>query len=134
MRTPSPPLARPRAAGFTLIEIMITLAVFGVGMLALAAVIPLAVRKNDASSQQSRASELAAACAERLLDTPYLEHTAGVHDDPANPYFGRYHLRWTVEDDQPLKSSKRITIGVHLNSTSSAAIAKLVVVTSESGS
>jgi type IV pilus modification protein PilV len=133
MNRPARP-PRARQAGFTLIEIMITLAVFGVGLLALAALIPLAVRKNDSASQQSRASELAATTAERLLDTPYIEHTAGEHLDSDNPHFGRYYVKWNVEDDQPLKSSRRITITVHMNSTSSSALTRLVVVSSESGS
>lgn len=128
-------LIRPEG-GFTLVEIIITLAVFGVGVLALAAVIPLGIKRNNSATQQSRASELAAGCAERLLDTPFVEPdlSAGNHKDANNPYAGRYYIQWTVEDDQPIKSCKRITVVVNAPDAASPAAARLIVVSSEAGS
>lgn len=127
---------RDQDSGFTLIEIMITLAVFGMGILALIAIVPLGIKRNDLASQQSRASELAAATSERLLDMPFNESDldAGSHDDPSNPYLGHYCVKWTVEEDQPITNCKRITVEVKIPTISSPTVAKIVNVTSEAGS
>lgn len=127
---------RRSAGGFTLIEIIMALAVFGLGVLALAAIIPMGIKRNNLSSQDSRSSELAAACAERLLNTSFQEPdlTAGTHDDASNPYFNIYNLRWTVEDNQPINSCKRITIKVNVPTVNSKTVAQVVVVASEAGS
>lgn len=127
---------RAGAVGFTLVEIVITLALLGVGLLAIAGVIPLGVRKNISAGQQSRASELVAARAEQILNTSYSEPelSAGTHDDPANPYTGHYYVRWTVEDDVPVKACKKITIRVNCPTVNAAATAQVVIVLSEAGS
>jgi prepilin-type N-terminal cleavage/methylation domain-containing protein len=128
---------RPAGApGFTLIEIIFAMAVFAVGVLALAAVIPLGVKKNSSSAQQSRASELAASRAEQLLQAPFSEPdmAVGTHDDPNNPYLGQYYVRWTVEDDQPAPRCKRIAIVVNRPTLTSPTIARLLVVSSDAGS
>jgi prepilin-type N-terminal cleavage/methylation domain-containing protein len=128
--------ARRDGAGFTLIEVIITLAVFGVGFLALAAIVPLGFKKNNSATIQSRASELAAATAERLMHIPYMEPDldAGNHEDADNPHFGRYHVKWSVEENAPITKCKRITITVHVPAVTSPQVARIVVVTSEAGS
>lgn len=131
MKNPLIRIARPSVRhehGFSLVELMIALVVFAIGILTLAAVIPLGVRKSNAASQQTNASELAARCAEQALVTPFDSLTACVHDDPGNPYSGKYYVRWTIEDNRPVTNCKRITVTVHLRSTSNPPTARLVVV------
>lgn len=113
-----------------------SLVVFAVGVLALAAVIPMGFKRNNTAAQQSRASELAASCAERLLQSPFAEPdlASGSHDDGENPRVGNYYLQWEVEDDQPITSCKRITIKVRINSITAPVVESMVVVASEAGS
>jgi len=122
-------LTRRNQAGFTIIELFIALAVFSVGVLTLAVIIPTGAKKSDKSGQQSRASEFAAAQAELLLDAPYTDEilTSGTHTDHANPYLNQYHVEWVVEDDKPIANTKRITIKVHQPALSSPTVAQIVI-------
>ena len=121
--------------GFTLIEIMCAMVVFGIGMLALLACIPMTSRKVMSAGAQTRAASYAAEAAERLLTVPYGNSllTPGTHDDPANPHDGLYYTRWVVEDNQPIASCKRITVLVARNTAASFPVARLVIVTPRAG-
>ena len=120
---------RHNQAGFTIIEVFIALAVFSVGVLTLAVIIPSGAKKSDKSGQQSRASEFAAARAEWLLDAPYTDDdlSDGSHTDPANPYLGQYYVEWIVELDKPIANCKRITIKIHQPSLTSPTVAQVVI-------
>jgi prepilin-type N-terminal cleavage/methylation domain-containing protein len=125
--------ANPRNArgerGFTLVEIFIAISVFAVGVLVLALVIPLGIKRSNRASQQSRASQLVTIRAEALLDAAYTEDdvTAGTHTDTANPYFNQYYMEWIVEDDQPITACKRITVQARRPTSTGAIEAKVVI-------
>jgi Tfp pilus assembly protein PilV len=126
----------PRSSsGFGLIELMVALGVLSVGVIALAAVFPLGLNRVGDAGQQTRASELATQAAEQLLATPYPDEDLdpGPHVDPANPHAGIYHVKWSVEDDQPITSCKRVTITVHHPSATSTPRVRLVVVIARAG-
>jgi len=125
---------RPQA-GFTLIEILFAIVIFGMGVMALMACVPMASKRVMKSGAQTRASSIASEMAEQLLTMPYGNSsiTAGTHNDPANPRDGLYYTQWTVEDDVPIASCKRITINVARNAVSNPSIARIVVVTPKSG-
>jgi type II secretory pathway pseudopilin PulG len=112
-----------------MIELLIALAIFAVGVLSLAAIIPSGARRSDSAGQQSRASEFAAAEAEELLDTNYSDGSlsVGSHDDPDNPRLQQYYVQWNVEGDQPITNCKRVTITVRRSSTLAPVIARLVI-------
>lgn len=122
---------QPRSqSGFTLIELFIALAVFSIGVLTLAVIIPTGTRKSDNSGQQSRASEFSAARAEELLDATYTDDdlTPGTHtDDAGNPYLGQYYVEWVVEDGAPISGCKRVTIKVHRSSLTDPTLAQIVI-------
>ena len=130
-RTPS---GRPQA-GFTLIEVLFAIVIFGMGVMAMLLCVPMASNRVMKSGSQTKASSLASETAEELLTVPYGNSsiTAGTHNDPANPRDGLYYTQWTVEDDVPIASCKRITINVARNAVSNPSIARIVVVTPKSG-
>ena len=139
--TPMPmPAARstsgPRSsAGFTVIEVLMALAIFATGMLALAMCVPLASQRIMRSGSQTRASSLASETAEELLTRAYADGslTAGTHADGTNPHDGSYYVKWVVEDNAPRSGCKRITVQVSRHSVNSAPDAQIVVVTPQSG-
>lgn len=120
---------RSAQSGFTLIEIFMALAVFSIGVLTLAVIIPAGARKSDNSGQQSRASEFCASRAEELLDAPYSDDdlTAGTHTDPSNPLLTQYYVEWVVEGDAPIVNCKRVTIKVHTGSLIMPTTAQVVI-------
>ena len=128
-------LPRRPQAGFTLIEVMFAIVIFGIGVMALLACVPMASKRVMKSGAQTRASSLASEAAEELLTVPYGHSslTPGTHNDPANPHDGLYYTRWTVENNQPLPSCKRITVTVARGAVTSLPVARIVVVTPQSG-
>lgn len=128
------PGGRRGETGFTLVEVFIALSVFAIGVLVMALLIPLGVKKSNRASQQSRSSQLAAIRAEAILDATYTDTDLdkGTHIDPNNPYLGQYHVEWIVEADQPITACKRVTINVRRPAATSPVEAKIVVVKAQS--
>ena len=132
---PAAPAPRRAQDGFTLIEVMFAIVIFGVGVMALLLCVPMASKKIVNSGSQTRAAAIASQAAEELLTVPYGHGslTSGTHDDPANPHDGLYYARWVVENNQPLTACKRITITVARGAASNVPVVRLVVVTPQSG-
>jgi prepilin-type N-terminal cleavage/methylation domain-containing protein len=124
-----------RAAGFSLVEVIIALAVFMVGALSLSVVMPMATKRIVKAASQTRASELSAECAERILVTPWDDNDllAGSHNDPTNPRDRVYYVSWAVLDSVPVPNCKRVTVSVSRNSVGAAALAQVTVVVPRAG-
>lgn len=138
MKTPRKDRRRARPiAGFSLVEVLIALIVFAIGVLGLAMVIPAGTKRVSKAGQQTRASQLAAMRAEQLLTTPYDDSdlSAGTHTDGANPHDGRYYIQWNVTDNSPIASCKRVTVTVKRNNTNTLTPveAQVTVVVPQSG-
>ncbi len=123
------------APGFTLVEVMVAMIVFAVGVLSMATLMPAGARSVNRSADQTRGSELMSATAENLLSASYTDSTltAGAHSDPANPYDGKYYVRWVVQDDQPVAECKRVTLTAGWPLSSSSSGATVVIVKPRSG-
>jgi prepilin-type N-terminal cleavage/methylation domain-containing protein len=132
---PAPRGAIARTAGFSLVEVLIALAVFMVGALSLSVVMPMATKRIVKAASQTRASELSADCAEQILATPWADAdlVAGTHADPANPRNGIYYVTWAVLDSVPVPNCKRVTVSVSRNSAGAAALAQVTVVVPRAG-
>jgi Tfp pilus assembly protein PilV len=131
----APRRAATRVAGFSLVEILIALVVFMIGALSLSVVMPMATKRIVRAASQTRASELSAECAERVLVTPWDDPdlTSGAHNDPANPRDGIYYVTWAVLDSVPVPNCKRVTVNVSRNSISAATLAQVTVVVPRAG-
>lgn len=116
--------------GFSLIELAMAIVVLAIGVLGLAALMPMGTRSAAKSGEVTRASELASALAERLLATPYSDPdlASGTHQATPWPQQGGYYLTWVVEDSQPIANCKRVTVTIRWPSPSSPNKAQLVIV------
>jgi prepilin-type N-terminal cleavage/methylation domain-containing protein len=126
---------RREPAGFTLVEVLVALMVFVIGLLSIAAMMPSGSQSVNRSGDETRGSELASACAERILATAFTDPSLaiGTHPDPANPYNWKYYVSWTVEDNQPMPQCKRATVTVRWPTPLSPPGATVVVVVPRSG-
>ena len=99
MRCKRPNFDRVRAQhGFTLLEIMIALAIFAIGILAVSAMQINSINVNAGARMQTEATHLASDAMERLLALPY-DHNQLDADVTLNPHrqvVGAYTVEWTV--------------------------------------
>lgn len=107
--------------GFTLVELMVAMLVFGIGLTALAQAIPQGMQVRAKSQQLSTASSLAQQEVERLRSLPFndADLAAGNHADPANPVSTNYTRSWTVLEDQPVPGMKQLTVTVSFPTSTS---------------
>jgi len=112
----------PDGNGFTLIEVLMAMAIFAIGILAVTSMQMRSINQNASSRIQTEATALATDWMERLLSLPYEDvsldegnHPAG-GDPPIST--GNYDLQWTVVEDPDNKGLpiKQIDIQVtHAN-------------------
>lgn len=84
--------------GFTLLEVMIAMAIFAVGILAVSAMQINSINQNAGARMQTEATSLASDAMERLLALPY-DHSQLDADVTLNPHrlvLGAYTVEWTV--------------------------------------
>lgn len=97
--------ARKRAAGgFSLIEVMVAMTFLGIGLLAVAQMVP----SGMAGVTQARVRTNAVQAAQQRIDAfraaDFADVTAGAFSDST----GDYVLNWTITVDDPIPGMKRI--------------------------
>ncbi len=96
-----------KSQGFTLVEVMIGMAIFAIGFLAVSSMQITAIQGNGSAREGTEAATLAAEQAERLMALPYANIVDG------GPVInGAYSLIWDVAIDNPVPRTKTITIRV----------------------
>ncbi len=87
--------------GFTLIEVMVAIAVLVIGLLSLISVTVSVIQGNDISKQVTTAMTLAQDQMEVLKRKSFTDGdlVQGTHSDPGNPVSSIYTRTWTVTDD-----------------------------------
>ena len=107
--------------GFTLIEVLVALTIFAVGLLAVAAMQNSAILMNSNAGKLTNLSTWGMDKIEELSVLPYNDpwlETAGNppgNDSAGNTHqevSGDYTISWTVVDNNPLPSTKNITVTV----------------------
>ena len=110
-----------KEGGFTLIEVLIAITIFAVGLLAVAAMQNSAILMNSSAGKLTNLSTWGMDKIEELSALPYTDpwlETAGNppgNDSAGNTHqevSGDYTISWTVIDDNPLTSTKNITVTV----------------------
>ena len=111
-------LASP--AGFTLVEIMIAMLIFGAVVIGLAQAIPQGMSTREKARRLSVATFLAKDQMERLRSSAFSDPSlaAGLHLDPNNPVEPGFRRDWTVVDNTPIPGMKRVSVRVSFQSTS----------------
>jgi type IV pilus modification protein PilV len=98
--------------GFTLIEILVALTIFAVGLLAVAAMQTSAVKMNSTAGKLTNLSTLGMDKIEELSALPYSDPLVDSAGNPHQEVMGNYTVSWTVVDDNPVPSTKNITVTV----------------------
>ena len=100
--------------GFTLIEVLIAITIFAVGLLAVAAMQTTSIQVNSSGGQMTTRITFAQDQMEKFLNMPYtdplLTQAGSPHSLPENS--DGYVVSWTVTDDSPIANRKTIVISV----------------------
>ena len=94
--------------GFTLIEVLIAMAIFSIGILAVGTLQITSTNSNASARIHTEEYTWVVDQIERLTALPYddTDLTTGDHSDVRGPY----NISWTVVDDTPVAGAKRITV------------------------
>lgn len=108
--------------GFTLLEVVIGLFVFSIGIMAVASMQVIGRNALVVATQNLNNSITAVAFLEQLIGLDYHDHQLADIDDgfnPGNPDHGpeaiehsRSTIEWEVDDDYPVPHSKRIAVTI----------------------
>ena len=95
-------------SGFSLIEVLIALAIFSIGLLAISSMVISTTNSTAVARKVTESSSWAADRIEQLVATPYDD----LADSPAPEVEGAYSISWVVTDDSPVDNVKTITMRV----------------------
>jgi prepilin-type N-terminal cleavage/methylation domain-containing protein len=100
--------------GFGLVEIIIALLIFAIGITAAIMTLPVSNRATTRSRNLTMSTNLAQQKIEELMGAPFnnADLTAGTHNDPDNPIERIYTRTWTVTDNDPVADMKTVTVTV----------------------
>jgi type IV pilus assembly protein PilV len=107
--------------GFTLLEVLIAVSIFAVGLLAIAAMQTSAIRMNSTGNRITELSTLGMDKLEDLLNRPYTDpslQSAGNYpnlDSAGNTHqvtTDGYQVSWFIVDNKPTTNTKKITLTV----------------------
>jgi type IV pilus assembly protein PilV len=99
---------RKREKGFTMIEILVAIALLLVGLLAVGQMQVMTMVTNSTANQRTMAITLAQDQMELLRTRPY----ASIETPPLSNTSGIYTRSWTVETNTPATNMKRVTMTV----------------------
>lgn len=111
MKTDRLTFIRNGEKGFTLIEILIAITIFAVGMLAVAGMQISGIQGNATAKALTGGASWAADRVERLMSLSYdhADLAGGAHPDQTE---GRYTISWNVTDNAPINNVKTVAVTV----------------------
>lgn len=113
--------------GIGLIEIIIAMLIFAIGISAALRMLPVSNKATSRSRNLTRATNLAQEKIEELMATPlnHADLNAGNHTDVNNPIDLHYSRSWNVTDNVPVTDMKRVTVTVSFNTGSADSMTTL---------
>jgi len=113
--------------GASVVEIMVALVIFAIGLVAAVRVLPESSVKTTRSRNKTIAVNIAQEKIEELMAAGYQDAdlTAGAHDDPSNPIRNHYNRAWTITDNTPVDGMKMISVTVVFPTASADSVATL---------
>lgn len=119
----SPSLPKAGDSGFSLIEIMVAMTFLGIGLLAIAQLIPLGMVGITGARHRTDAVQNAQRVMDQLRteDYPSAALTAGTYTETD----GRYSIQWTITDDNPIPRMKRVDLFTTWGDSASADTVRL---------
>ena len=99
-------LKKMDTAGFSIIETLIALSIFTIGILAVATLVLSSIGENASARRITEATALAEDCLELLMAKPYGEIAADGYTQ------GAYNVAWSVTEDVIVDDTKSITVTV----------------------
>jgi len=102
--------------GFSLVEVLITLFIFAVGVLAVALLLDMSIQKNASARLMSEATEIAQYQMEKLMGASYRDTELDASSSPYGPnIIGKHSVSWAVQEDLPMPDMKTISLTVAWN-------------------
>jgi type IV pilus modification protein PilV len=98
--------------GYTIIEVLIAMAIFAVGFLALATLQAKSISQIGSSRMHTEATIMAVESLERLISLPYSHTELDQKNNPQRLKLGAYTIEWNIQDDVPITATKTIVINV----------------------
>ncbi|MEJ2246562.1 MAG: type II secretion system protein [Acidobacteriota bacterium] len=104
------------ARGFTLVEVLIVMTIFSIGILAVAAMQMTSTKGNASARKMSEATALAEEQIENLMQLPYQHADLDPANNPHVSVQGPYSVNWNVTeidlDSNGTKDSKKVHVAV----------------------
>ena len=98
--------------GYTLIEVLIAITIFAVGLLAVAAMQTSAIRMNSTAGNLTNFSTWGMDKIEELSAFPYSHPLLDSAGNPHQEVSENYTISWTIIDNNPVSNTKNITVTV----------------------
>ena len=101
--------------GFTLIEVLVTLIIFSIGILAIALMQTMAIMANYSSRTYTEAITWAEYIMEDLINLDYDHADLDPASNPHQKVQGSYTISWNIMEDSIIENTKNVDIRVVWN-------------------
>lgn len=103
---------RADQAGFSMIEVLIALTIFAIGLLAVATMQITGIQGNATAKWQTESASWATAQVERLMSLDYGDNDLNSANEPFSLTKGQYTVAWDITDNDPMTNVKTVEVVV----------------------